>query len=106
MALSERASGEGIGFAERRDRDALSFHPTVRFRTLAGIAITFESQLGSERPRLSVGSEVPVRYRVDRPSEAEIASLLTLWGLPVLASLAGLAFLAIGAGAFLGWIPA
>ena len=52
-----------------------------------------------------VGEKVVVRYRPDRPGEAEVDSFFTLWGAASLFGVLGLVFLSVGIAALLGFVP-
>lgn len=49
---------------------------------------------------------MPVRYRADRPSEAEIDAILALFGRALWLGGLGVIFTLLGAGLLAGWLPA
>lgn len=72
------------------------FHfPVVTFKTVMGQEITFRSDTGEGRAK-PVGTEVPVLYDPDNPSDATLGSFKALWLIPVVLSLFGMPFLLIG----------
>jgi hypothetical protein len=104
LAASAPAEGRVVGFREAREGERPSYFPCVEFRTASGAVARFESELGSEQPTLAVGDAVRVRYRLDAPNEAEIASIWALWGLAALLGTLGAVFALLGAALLLGWI--
>lgn len=73
-------------------------NPRVKFRTASGQEVTFASALGSSPPSNRVGDTVRVRYRPDRPAEAEIDAFWENWFSTVAAGATGGVLLAVGLG--------
>lgn len=97
MANSSTAPGVIVAMHEDSSgRDQRAWFPEVRFTNPRGMAFSFRSAVGGPGGPERVGEQVVVRYRADRPGEAEIDSFLTLWGVSLLFGLLGAAFLAIG----------
>lgn len=53
--------------------------PEVRFRTGEGREVQFTSSVSSKPPSYRVGETVEVLYRHDRPDDAEVNAIMTLW---------------------------
>jgi len=67
---------------ERRGDDLVTvtyFYPVVHFQTASGAPVAFRSAVGSERPQLSKGQQVPVLYDAAHPQEAKIRSFVQVW---------------------------
>jgi uncharacterized protein DUF3592 len=96
------ASGIVIALTENRERDEISYFPTVKFQTSSGSDITFESAMGSSSQGKSIGDSVAVRYRPDQPHVSEIDAFMPLWGLTLLFSVLGVVFLFVGVGILTG----
>jgi hypothetical protein len=83
--------GVVVDFAEETSQErrgdhleiATYFYPVVQFQTASGDAVQFSSTIGTERPRLRKGQQVPVLYDPARPAEARIRSFWQLWWLPL-----------------------
>lgn len=89
----DKARGSDI--VSRDGKRAAMFEPVVEFRH-DGRAIRFKSSLGTKEA-LPVGKRVPVRYLPSDPQgTAEIATPGRMFGLPLVALLAGAAMLAVG----------
>ena len=100
------AVGEIVELIDRPNGAESSYFPRVRFRAANGGEITFESNMGANTGLHRVGDLVTVRYRPERPAQAEIATPAALWGPTFLLSCLGAVFLLIGLGALGGCIPA
>src|SRR4051812_7177818 len=68
-----RATGEVVSYLESRDGDATRYRPRVRFRTADGDIITVGSQMSGSSKRFEIGTQVPMIYKITRPTEARIA---------------------------------
>jgi len=85
LAAGERVSGQVIGYTERiRDRRAAKrqYMPVVRYQPRGGAALEFQSRMGSNSKPFEIGQGVPVIYRADKPTVAEIRSAARLWLAP------------------------
>lgn len=72
--------------------------PEVKFRAHDGREIQFTSSVSSKPPSYRVGETVEVLYRQERPEDAEVNGLVTLWlGVMILGGL-GSVFSLIGGG--------
>jgi hypothetical protein len=108
LAGSTRTTGTVVGARERPDPDSIlgrTSFPTIRFRTIDGHEVEFESTVGSDAHVRPVGQEIAVRYRRDAPHAAEIDSLPALWGPTLVFALLGSAFLGLGLGLLTGVVP-
>ena len=99
------ATGVIVALTENRESDEISYFPRIRFRSLAGRDITFQSGAGSSAASWRIGDTVAVCYRKDRPEIAEVGSFAALWGPTVLFAGLGVVFLVVGIGILVGWLP-
>src|SRR5262245_53663327 len=67
LGISVTVPGEVVGVTDVRDGIECTQAPRVRFRTLSGREITFDSALSSGPSAWSVGAHVKVRYQPDQP---------------------------------------
>ena len=105
IRYSAIASGTIVALTENRERDEISYFPKVKFQTISGLDVTFESEMGTTLETLRVGDTVAVRYRADQPYAAEIDSFMSLWGLTLLVAVLGTVFLFVGFGILGRLIP-
>lgn len=91
-----RATGEVVGYHEIRDGDEVRYRPRVRFRTEAGDIVTVGGQLSAKSRRFPEGTQVPMVYKVGKPTEARIALFTDNWLGASLATLIGAAGIAGG----------
>ena len=99
---SALASGTIVALIENRERDEISYFPKVRFQTLSGREVVFQSEMAGSSEAGRIGAAVAVRYRPDQPHVAEIDSFMSLWGLTLLFGLLGAVFLLVGLGILSG----
>jgi len=71
------------------------YFPVIEFDAGHGQTQRFQSQTGRGAPA-PVGGSLPVAFDPKRPGSASEATFRSLWMFPLLASLAGLPFLAAG----------
>ena len=93
---AERATGEVVGYHEVKDGDDTRYRPRVRFRTASGDIITVSGQLAAGSKRFAEGTQVPVVYKVSKPTEARIALFTDNWLGASIATVIGLAGVAGG----------
>ena len=100
--------------ADHIKKGTTTYSPVVRFLPSgAAAAIEFTSRTGDSDPKYHPGQIVPVLYRPERPSEADVADSaqspaleFVLWGMGFLFTLAGAGTLAMTGGAsFLRSLP-
>lgn len=97
IARADTAQGTVVRMLSDRD----GYTPVVRFRTAKGKEITFE-ELGKEKPApYAIGDRVQVLYPPQSPRNARIDSYSSLWGLPTIVGILGVAFATAGGGMFL-----
>ena len=65
--------GEVINLSESCDDDGCAYRPTVRFTTLEGETVFYNSNYGSYPPEYEVGENVAVLYKSKNPKKAIIA---------------------------------
>lgn len=95
--LESRISTSRDSDGYRREREL--WYPTVEFITPDGQTVTFASSSGSSPPSHEVGDQVEVAYDPGDPSDARIASFVSLYLLPTI--FGGLGVLLLGVGATL-----
>jgi hypothetical protein len=79
IRTAARANGTVVDLARERDSDGGSaYYPVIRFETVDGRAITFQSRAGSNPPSWEVGEPVDVLYRPDAPDDARTATFFSL----------------------------
>jgi hypothetical protein len=91
-----RATGEVVSYREIRDGSATRYAPRVRYQTANGEIITIDGQFATTSKRFSIGDQVPLTYKVAKPTEARIALFADNWLGPCIATLIGLLGLAGG----------
>lgn len=89
-------TGEVVSYHEIREGDEIRYRPRVRFRTEAGDIVTVGGQLSAKSRRFPEGAQVPMVYKVGKPTEARIALFTDNWLGATLATLIGLVGLAGG----------
>jgi len=98
--LDTAARTDGTVIALKRERSAKGMaldHPVVRFtHPESGEAVEFKSRFGIWPSPFAVGEPVEVAYDPADPSQAKIDSFWTIWLLPLLLALFGLACLVAG----------
>jgi len=85
-----RATGEVVSFFETRDGEETRYRPRVRFRTATGEIVTVSGQLAATSRRFEVGTQVPVLYKVAKPTEAQVALFTDRWLGACIAAVIGL----------------
>ncbi len=90
------ATGEVVSYHEIRDGDETHYRPRVRFRTATGEIVTISTPMASSSRRFEVGTQVPVVYKVAKPTEARLALFTDKWLGVCIAAFIGLAGLAGG----------
>ena len=90
--------GKVIEMVRVRDREDTSylFAPVVRFQTIHGSTVEFESGLRSNPPAYRTGQTVAVLYDPDEPRSAAIHGFLSLWLVPIILGFIGTVFLTVG----------
>jgi hypothetical protein len=74
-----RTSGEVVSYLEHKDGDATQYRPYVRFRAADGSIITVGGQLSASSKRFAVGTQLPMIYKISKPTEARIALFTDNW---------------------------
>lgn len=74
------------------------FFPVIRFTSLSGEAITFQSEMGDngQKSKYSPGQRLPVLYDPENQIPPMIDSWWGLWGSPVFMTLGGIVFVGGG----------
>jgi uncharacterized protein DUF3592 len=93
---SARATGEVVSYFESRDGDETRYRPRIRFRTATGEIVTVSGQLAATSKRFATGTQVPVLYKVAKPTDARIALFTDRWLGACIAAVIGLAGFAGG----------
>ena len=84
-----RATGEVVSYLESRDGDGMRYRPRVRFRTADGDIITVGSQVAGSSKRFEIGTQVPMIYKVSKPTDARLALFTDNWLAACIALLVG-----------------
>lgn len=92
-----QAQGEVISLSENCDDEGCAFSPLVRFTTLKGETVLYDSSFSSNPPEYQIGEQVTILYKADHPEKAIIAGeggvlRLVFMGVGGLIILAGLIF--------------
>jgi len=93
------ATGEVVSYFESPEGDKgdkIRYRPRIRFRTATGEIVTTSGQLSAATKRFEIGTQVPVVYRPEKPTEARVALFVDNWLGASLASVIGLVGLAGG----------
>lgn len=98
LAHAIEVEGKVIEMVRVRDSENTGylFAPVVRFQTVEGKTIEFESGLRSNPPAYRTGQTVTVFYDPDEPLSAAIKGFFSLWLMPLILSFIGAGFLVIG----------
>jgi hypothetical protein len=90
--------GSVIEMVRVRDREDTGhmFAPVVRFQTIEGGTVEFESGLRTNPPAYRTGQTVSVLYDPDEPRSAAIHGFLSLWLMPIILGFIGTIFLVVG----------
>lgn len=91
-----RATGEVVGYHENRNGDETTYRPRIRFRTANGEIVTVGGQLAAASRRFAEGAQVPMLYKVSKPTEARVALFTDNWLGATIAAIVGLVGLAGG----------
>lgn len=92
----ERAPGVVVDLSVQKVRGTKLYHPVVRYLP-AGEGLTeFKEKTGLWSSLFEIGDAVTVLYFPITPTEAKIASFWTLWFLPLIMVLMGIACIAAG----------
>lgn len=83
LARCDRFSGEVIDVKEYPAEDAPFRHPVIRYQTLNGDEVTFESKYGRPHWKIQVGDPLQVVVNRLDPTDTEVASLMSLWRVPM-----------------------
>lgn len=86
------------------DNTGYMFKPVVRFKTVEGNTVEFESNFQSNPPAYRTGQSVSVLYDPDEPRSASIRGF-ALWLIPLILGFIGSVFLIVGTGMVVmsGW---
>lgn len=98
VAQAEVAPGTVVALNRTTSGDSNAYYPVVDFVTPQGRRVEIHSSYGSSPPAYSVGEKVEVLYLPDRPEEAKIRGILSLWGGAIILGGVGLVFAAVGGG--------
>jgi hypothetical protein len=99
LARTVEAPGTVIEMLRVRDSEdkGYLFTPIVRFETIDGRTVEFQSGLRTNPPAYRAGQQVSVVYDPGVPESAAIRGVLSLWLMPIILAFIGSIFLAIGA---------
>jgi len=113
LAESSTATGQVIELVPRQSCDeredergderqvcSTVYAPRVRYTSVDGREIVFVSSTASSSPAYAEGDRVTVRYRPDRPAQAQIDTVMDIWFSAILVGI----FLLVVAGLCAVWI--
>jgi len=107
IAHSVEVQGKVVEMVRMRDSDNTGylFAPVVRFQTVEGRSVEFESSLRSNPPGYRTGQTVSVLYDPEEPRSAAIKGFFSLWFMPIILGFIGSVFLIVGTAmvAMSGW---
>jgi hypothetical protein len=107
LAHAVEVEGKVIEMVRTRDRENTTylFAPVVRFQTVEGATVEFESMVRSNPPGYRTGQTVTVFYDPDEPRSAAIKGFFSLWMMPMILGFIGSVFLVVGTGMVVmsGW---
>lgn len=97
LARAVEAPGTVIEMLRVRDSEdkGFLFTPIVRFETIDGRTVEFQSGLRTNPPAYRTGQEVSVVYDPGVPESAAIRGVLSLWLMPIILAFVGSIFLFI-----------
>jgi uncharacterized protein DUF3592 len=78
------------------DNTGYLFVPVVRFQTVEGRTVEFQSSLRSNPPAYRAGQSVSVLYDPDEPRSAAIRGVFSLWFMSIILGFIGSIFLIVG----------
>jgi Protein of unknown function (DUF3592) len=98
LAHAIEVEGKVIEMVRMRNSDDTGylFAPVVRFKTVEGNTVEFESSLHSNPPGYHAGQTVSVFYDPDEPRSAAIKGFFSLWLVPIILGFIGTVFLIVG----------
>jgi hypothetical protein len=85
-----RATGEVVSYFETRDGDETRYRPRVRFNTASGEIVTISGQVAATSRRFELGTQVPVLYKLTKPTDARLATFTDRWLGALIATVIGL----------------
>jgi hypothetical protein len=91
-----RTTGEVVSYREIPDGKSVRYSPRVRYRTANGEIVTIDGQFATTSRRFKIGEQLPLNYKVAKPTEARIALFTDNWLGPCVATVIGLLGLAGG----------
>ncbi|MGC3996046.1 MAG: DUF3592 domain-containing protein [Anaeromyxobacter sp.] len=100
LAQAVRAPGTVLELDWRRSDNGRVAYPVVGFQTADGQQIVFTENAGSSPPAYDEGEAVEVFYLADRPHEAKLDGVFSLWGGSLILGGIGLVFTLVGGGGF------
>jgi Protein of unknown function (DUF3592) len=98
VAHAIEVPGKVIEMVRVRDREdgGYMFAPVVRFQTIEGSTVEFESGLRTNPPAYRTGQAVSVLYDPDEPHSAAIRGFFSLWFVSIILGFIGTIFLMVG----------
>lgn len=98
IAQAIEVPGSVIEMVRVRDSDntGYMFAPVVRFKTVEGNTIEFESSFRSNPPAYRTGQSVSVLYDPAEPRSAAIRGFFSLWFVSLILGLIGSVFMMVG----------
>ncbi|MEJ0085976.1 MAG: DUF3592 domain-containing protein [Pseudomonadota bacterium] len=85
-----RTTAEVVSYREIPDGNSTRYAPRVRYRTANGEIVTIDGQFATTSKRFAIGEQVPLTYKVAKPTEARIATFTDNWLGPCIGAVIGL----------------
>jgi hypothetical protein len=93
---AQRVTGEVVSYREVRDGDEIRHRPRLRFTTVTGEIVQFDSQIATATERFRIGERLPVVYKARDPKDARVALFVDNWLGACIAAVIGLVGMAGG----------
>jgi hypothetical protein len=74
-----RATGEVVSYREVHDGADALHRPRLRFTTVTGEIIQFDSQVATKTERFTIGEHLPIVYKQREPTKARVALFQDNW---------------------------
>ena len=83
LAHCQRTWGDVLEVKEHQGSETPTRHPIIRYKSITGQEVTFESKYGSSNWKVKPGDRLEILVSPDNPSDAEVMSFMAQWGLPL-----------------------
>jgi hypothetical protein len=93
---AQRVTGEVVSYREVRDGGEIRHRPRLRFTTVTGEIVQFDSQMATATERFRIGERLPIVYKARDPKDARVALFVDNWLGACIAAVIGLVGMAGG----------